>query len=368
MRILQLNKYYVPWVGGVERVVAQVTEGFVRLGHRVDAVVCHNTLLTKREVLPGDGQLIRAGSFGVLFSMPISVIFLWYAWRFGRQANVVIVHHPNPLAFLSILFLPRRVAVIVWYHADITRQKFLGWLLQPLLRFGLWRAGRIVVLDMAVAQRSAILSRYQYKLTAIPYGLPEHHVLPAETLAVQAVRAQYPAGLVLAVGRLVSYKGYEYLLRAMVSLTAHVTIIGDGPLRASLNRIILDLGLRDRVTTIPFATDTELAVWYAAADVFALPSVTAAEAFGLVQVEAMAAGCPVVNTWLPSAVPSVSVDGVTGLTVPPRDVTALAEALKQILSRPALRAQFSAAAYERAAGEYGYPRFLTRLTDLLADL
>ena len=153
--------------------------------------------------------------------------------------------------------------------------------------------------------------------------------------------------VVLFTGRLVLYKGVNFLIDAASNLEAHVLIVGDGPLRPMLQKKIETLGMQSRVRLLGRVSDAELSSLYSLADLFVLPSISPTEAFGVVQLEAMAHGVPVVNTNLPSGVPSVSVHGVTGLTVPPGDAGALRDAIIAILSNDALRDEFSKNAQER---------------------
>ena len=125
-------------------------------------------------------------------------------------------------------------------------------------------------------------------------------------------------------------------------------IIGSGELEEKLKLQARSLGVEDRVHFAGFVPDEELPAYYAAADIFALPSVEAAEAFGIVQVEAMAYGLPVVNTELPTGVPFVSKHGQTGLTVPPRDAQALAESITTLIDSKEMRQRFSTNARRRA--------------------
>ncbi len=100
----------------------------------------------------------------------------------------------------------------------------------------------------------------------------------------------------------------------MAKVDARLVIIGDGPLRADLEREAASAGLFDRVSFLG-NVDDNLINYFHASDVFALPSCERSEAFGIVQLEAMACGLPVVNTRIDSGVPYVSPDGITGFTV-----------------------------------------------------
>ena len=112
--------------------------------------------------------------------------------------------------------------------------------------------------------------------------------------------------MILAIGRLVPYKGFASLLQALRGLAGEAVIIGEGPLLQDLRKLALELGVSDRVTFKGRLEPGEIKTHLHAARVLAFPSTTAAEAFGLVQLEAMASGLPIVNTTLPTAVPKIA--------------------------------------------------------------
>ena len=117
--------------------------------------------------------------------------------------------------------------------------------------------------------------------------------------------------------------------------------------------------------TVP---DSDLPALYHASDVFVLPSVTRAEAFGMVQLEAMACGKPVVSTSVPSGVPWVNQHEVTGLVVPPGDVVALATALRTLFADSTLRERFGAAGRRRVAQEFTSARMAERSVALYREV
>jgi rhamnosyl/mannosyltransferase len=204
----------------------------------------------------------------------------------------------------------------------------------------------------------------------VNFGLHVERVAgTAETLArAEELRAEHAGRkTVLFVGRLIYYKGADVLVRAMADVDADLVMIGRGPLEDELRQMASASGIADRITWLGPQDDDELAAWYHAADVFTLPSVARSEAFGLVQIEAHAAGTPVVSTDLTTGVPYANLDGVTGLTVPVGDSNALAAALNRLLQDDELRARLGAQARTRALTEFTIPRMVEQTLEVYSE-
>ena len=221
-----------------------------------------------------------------------------------------------------------------------------------------------------MADVAAELQPYRSKCVVIPYALDpgQHSVTPAIASRVAALKAEHPEPLVLFVGRLVAYKGVDVLLRAMRDVRARAVIVGDGPLRNELTALAAELDIADRVHFAGNAPADELTALYNACDLFVLPSVTRAEAFGMVQIEAMSCGKPVISTDLPSGVPWVNLHGNTGLIVPPRDSAALAVALRTLLDDAGLRERMGRAGRQRVESEFSIARLVEQTTSLYSSI
>jgi rhamnosyl/mannosyltransferase len=180
------------------------------------------------------------------------------------------------------------------------------------------------------------------------------------------VRAQFGSDLVLAVGRLVPYKGFRYLIAAMKSVAGNLVIIGKGPLEEDLRQYARELGVADKVHFLGLVPSVR--PYYRAASVLVLPSISRAEAFGLVQLEAMAAGLPVINTQIDSGVPEVCPNGITGITVPPCDSTALANSLHLLMENEELRSRLGSAARVRVREEYRLDLMVDRTVGLYDEV
>jgi rhamnosyl/mannosyltransferase len=263
---------------------------------------------------------------------------------------VVHLHHPNPSAFLSYLASGHRGGLVVTYHSDVVQQRLLNIVYEPIVRAVLTRADAIIVSSGEYLDSSPMLARYRDRCEVIPMAIAPEQFATADPAAVAEIRRRYGDRIVLAVGRLVYYKGLEYLVQAMGQIRGHLVIVGQGPMREALVEQIRASGVEDRVSLVGHVPDT--APYYHAARVFVLPSHLRSEAFGIVQLEAMASGLPVVNTRIPSGVPGVSVDGVTGLTVPPADSTALAHAISALLDDADRARQLGNAGRRRVAELY----------------
>jgi rhamnosyl/mannosyltransferase len=154
----------------------------------------------------------------------------------------------------------------------------------------------------------------------------------------------------------------------MTKVKGRLLIVGDGPLRNRLESLAVSLGVSDNVIFLGEIQNELLVPYYHATKVFVLPSVARSEAFGIVQLEAMACGKPVVNTSLDSGVPFVSLDGITGFTVPPADSNALSNAINMLLEDSALNAQFGQAALRRVEREFNLELMVSRLICLYHDV
>ena len=363
MKIIHAYKIYRPDVnGGIPAVMAMLC--LYRAAGSTNEIVVARRFGWFRKYLFDSAPVTATTSFGTLFSTPLAPTFPSYLIGQAKTADILVHHAPFPLTDFAIAIgLPKSVSLIVYWHAEIVGRSFLRWLVSPMLRRALRRADKIVVSDESVAQNSPLLSSYREKTSVIPYGVDTQYwaaITPSEQGIVDELRAKYPR-LIVAIGRLVPYKGYDVLLRAICKLDAEVVIIGEGPLRAKLERLAVKLGVSNRVTIRRGLDRDTVKTHLHAARLLVMPSISEAEAFGIVQIEAMAAGRPVVNTSLSTAVPHIARHGIEGLTVPPNNSDALADALRHLLDHPALAEQMGAAARSRAKAEYDESRFFERI-------
>jgi len=262
------------------------------------------------------------------------------------------------------------VPSVVLYHSDIVRQKRMLALYRPFLERFLDRVDLIIASSPDMVEHSPYLSARAEKCRVVNFGLHVDRIADAPGVAERAeqLRAQHAGRkIVLFVGRLIYYKGADVLVRAMANVDADLVMIGSGPLEAELREIAVAGGIHSRITWLGPQSDEELAAWYHAADVFALPSVARSEAFGLVQIEAHAAGTPVVSTRLTTGVPYANLDGVTGLTVPVGDAHALADALNRLLRDDEMRGRLGAQAKQRALSEFTIPRMVEQTQQVYAE-
>jgi rhamnosyl/mannosyltransferase len=321
----------------------------LRKSVEVEVLVASDRWRSERSTQAGV-ELGRLATPLMLHGTPI-VPLMARAMRRARP-DVVHLHFPNPMAATACLMSRLDVPIVVTWHSDVVRQRRAAAAFAPLLSRLLRRCAAIVVGSTAYIETSAVLSARRELCHVIPFGIRADAFERPDPARVTELHRRHGERIVLGVGRLIYYKGFENLVRAMRDVRATALIAGEGPLGGALAAEAARLGVADRVVLLGRVNDADLKACYHACDVFALPSVERSEAFGIVQLEAMACERPVVNTWLDSAVPHVSLDGVTGLTVPPGDPAALAAALNALLDDPARRAAMGAAARQRVREEF----------------
>lgn len=350
LRILHCYKSYMPEVfGGVADAIATVTS-------EPDADFDHSILVSRSQGLGRDfvfrGSPIHAVvSLGTVASCPVAPTYPFALALRARFADLIVYHSPFPLTDLGLLLgVSKKTPLIVHWHADLLRSGIATSAIKPLLRHTLKRADRIIVPHESLMLSSPYLQGFSEKCVVIPYGVDFAywaHLSSEEEEKVAEIRRSHPR-LIVSTGRLVAYKGQQVLLTALQQIDATLCIIGTGVLATQLHEQIRELGLSSRATLTGRQEREQIKILLHAARTFAFPSLTLSESFGIAQLEAMAAGLPVVNTALATAVPHIARHGVEGLTVPPGDAVALASALTRLLDDKELAEKFGRAAQDRA--------------------
>jgi rhamnosyl/mannosyltransferase len=360
MKVLHLGKFYPPVKGGMETILELICD---RTSHQVhNTVFVANTGWATNEERCGDVDVVRLGAIAKIGAVAVCPTM---PFRLAREAaDLIVIHEPNPMALLAYFLARPAGTLIVWFHSEVIRPSWRYRLFyRPFLRFALARASRIVVASPTLAASAPQLEEWRSKCDVIPYGVYPTRVPPTDAVArrAEAIRREHKAPLVLFVGRLVAYKGVSVLLDAMRNSEAVALIVGAGPQRASLQDKAETLGIASRVAFLGEVDTDELAALYYACDVFVLPSITRQEAFGVVQIEAMTYGKPVISTDLGTGTAWVNQHGVTGLVVPPADPLALRDALNTLLADPFTRDAMGAAGARRARSVFNVER-MTELT------
>lgn len=409
MRILHIGKFY-PVAGGVEKVMYDLVSGLSARGVDCDMLCADADCKGRREVrLNAHGRILVCRTLTKIAGTMLSPEMLFRTRQLlksradgGKPYDVVHIHHPDPMAALSLLLSGWRGPVVLHWHSDIVRQNLLLKLYKPLQNWLIRRSDVIVgtspvylresphlreVLGAEVMDRIStgggkylIVNEFQLsprrrsfcfqnsgchiaeagrkvkKLAVLPIGV--HRIIPSPEKVAELRSRFNDKKIVFSLGRMVPYKGFRYLVEAASLLPEDyvVAIGGSGPLRPDLESLAASKGLladggksQDaKVVFLGRVADKDLPQWYGAADVFCLSSVQKSEAFAIVQIEAMSCGTPVVSCNIPeSGVPWVNRDGDSGIVVPVRDAKALADAIIAVTKDEEVRKQFSERALQR---------------------
>lgn len=369
LKILEVNKAYFPHIGGIETLVKQYSEELGQFDTQVRTLVCcDNRGGSIRERVNGV-PVIRAANFGTYFSCPISTQFVKQFRRLSQKADVIHIHMPFPLADFAMLLSGFKGKVVLSWHSDIVKQKKLLTLYKPLLKYLLNRADMIFVATEGHIDGSDFLPEYREKCRILPYGITVEDYLNIDRKPILTEKLTDKNSVkVFFTGRLVYYKGVDVLLKAFRLVNGcELFIAGTGELEAELKAYAKEHNMEDKVHFLGFLPDDELKQAYADCDIFVLPSVAKSEAFGIVQLEAMVYGKPVINTLLPSGVPHVSIHKKTGLTVPPSDFESLSAAIIALARNRELREEYGKNAADRVMENFNEKDVIRKLYEYLSE-
>ena len=376
MKVLQISKYYYPYIGGVEQVANDCATALSSVEDVEQKVFCFNDKKVNEVSEVNGVEVIRAKTFAKIASQPISFSYGKMLKKCFKEfePDVVIFHHPNPFAAMYLLrCLKKRpnCKLVVYWHLDITKQKILGKLFVGQTNALLKRASKIIATSPNYIEGSKSLPFFREKCIVIPNCVTKEHTTATEEVVARAneIKNQNEGKKILfAVGRHVPYKGMEYLVDASKFLSDKfkVFIGGSGELTESL---IKKAENDEKVVFTGRLSEVDIKAYMLACDVFCFPSITKNEAFGIALAEAMAFEKPAVTFTIEgSGVNYVNLNGVTGIEVENGNVEEYAKAITLLANDEELCRKYGKAAKERVEENFTFNTFKANLTQLINQL
>lgn len=346
MKILHIPNYYPPYIGGIGEVCFYLANSLVSEKDVKQKVICfHDVNKRVHETVHGV-EVMRAKSFAQIMRQQMSFDLLLLMRKEMKEFNPDIVHFhmPNPLGCLYLLMcLPKKTKLIVHWHSDIVGMKVIYSIVKHLEKAVLKRAELILMTSPFYAPSSKPLQPFLNKVNVLPNIISKEkvNITPAIQKAADDVKKKWGnKPIIFTIGRHVPYKGIEYLIKAEPFIEGECVILigGSGILTKQLKELAKG---RDRIKFIGFLPDKEMIEYMCAADIFAFPSITKNEAFGIALAEAMYCGAvPVTFTIEGSGVNYVNVHEETGIEVPNKDHVAFAAAIDKLLSDKVLYTKY----------------------------
>lgn len=368
IRVLQLGKFY-PIRGGVEKVAFDLMKGLSEKHIPCDMLCAAEEGGDRTIQLNEYARLICCRTWIKAYATMISPSMIFTLWKICREYDIIHVHHPDPMACLALFLSGYKGKVVLHWHSDIQKQKLLLKFYRPLQQWLLHRADKIVGTSPVYLAESPCLQEVQEKTVCLPIGVVPMQPVPE---AVEGIRNQYPGKkIVFSLGRLVAYKGFCFLVEAARYLSEDYVVLigGTGALKGELEKEIEDLNLQNKVKLLGRVSDGDLPAYYGACEVFCMSSVQKTEAFGIVQIEAMSCGKPVVATRIPqSGVSWVNKEGMSGLNVGPGKAQELAKAIEKITENAETYQRFSEGAKRRYQDTFTKERMIEKCLTIYLEL
>ena len=350
-RILHISKYYYPFYGGTEQIARDIVNALK--GQYEQKVICFNHEKGNATDVVDDIEINRCGCFAKVSSQSLSFFYpkALKAMLEDYNPDIIIFHYPNPfVAYFLLKYIKADTRLILYWHLDIVKQRFLGKVFVYQNRRLTERANAIVATSPNYIEGSAYLKQARDKCVVIPNSINEGRLAmndEAYAFAEQLKRDNPGKIICVAVGRHTKYKGFDYLIKASKLLDDRfvIFIAGKGEETGRLRRKIGD---DKKVHLVGSVSDNELKGYLYAMDIFCFPSVTRNEAFGVALAEAAYFGKPSVTfTIQGSGVNYVSVDGVTGIEVENRNIKKYAGAMTVLADDECMRSTYGKNARDR---------------------
>jgi glycosyltransferase involved in cell wall biosynthesis len=390
MKIAHIVCTYPPYYGGMGNVVFEMASGLSALGHEVEVLT--PDYYPQEEVKPATAEpeekhvpeIQERVDYATRLKPALQYGNAAYIPRIQNELDrfdLVHLHYP----FFGVANLVRRwklrnprKPLVITYHMDNRAPNWKGLFFKYYSKFWmpkiLGAADKLLVSSLDYLNASDANGLYPDKWIELPFGVDVDRFIPREKPAKLQLRHSVSQELptVLFVGGMDTahyFKGVPVLLEALLLLKNNNTpvqaiLVGEGDLRSDLMLRSKSFGLDGLVHFVGKVSDEELPYYYNLTDLFVLPSVSQNEAFGMVLLEAMASGVPVVASDLPG-VRTVAEDA--GFVVPPRDSKALADVIYQFFNNPN-RANFGQSLRSLAEEKYAWPVIIKQLEEIYQQL
>lgn len=367
IKVLHFFKTYYPdSMGGIEQVIFQIAEGCRAEG--IDSQVLYLSNRGAARNQPVANHLAHRAKLDLhLASTGFSLSALKDFTELAREADIVHYHFPWP--YMDLVHFMARVnkPSVVSYHSDIVKQKWLLKLYQPLMHRFFQSVDRVVASSPNYAAHSPVLTRFKDKVSIIPYGLDRSTYPKASAQKLAYWRARLDERFFLFVGALRYYKGLDYLLQAAKLNGLPVAIMGGGFLEGQLKQQAAELGL-ENVHFLGGLPDEDKAALLELCYGFVFPSHLRSESFGISLLEAAMYGKPLISCEMGSGTTFINLADQTGLVVPPRDATALAQAMQRLWDAPAMAQAMGAKALQRYEEVFTAPLMAASYAELYRSL
>ncbi len=370
MHILHISKYYSPYIGGVENICKYIVDNSKK--HDV-AVVCFNEGRENRIDVVDGITVYRAGSCVNISRQALSFSYRSILKKAIEEfkPDVVQFHWANPFpAAILLTVIPKNVKLLIHWHMDIIKQKQIYRFIKPIETRFLMRADKIVCTSPQYKDGSQPLQPFKDKVEVVPNAIDESNFIKTnnDDNLIKQIREKYGnKKIIFFVGRHIEYKGLPYLIEAEKHVKSDCVflIAGSGPLTESIKTSCKS----DRVFFVGRLNDEELRCHHYAADVFAFPSITKNEAFGVALAEAMYCYTPAVTFTIEgSGVNWVNLDCTTGIECPNRDAKAFAAAIDKLLSDEQLANKYAQAAHDRVVNNFTIPKMMEQMEAVYSSL
>lgn len=369
MRVLHIGKFYPPYFGGIEKVNYDLVEGLNAENIETDVLVYnHQKNIIEDNKCP---KIFRAKTLFSFASQPLSFDFFIIFSKIYKQYDVLHFHLPNPIASLSILIFNPKAKIVLHWHNDIIKQKFLLIIYKSIQKRILKRANAIIVTSPNYVEGSPFLKNFKNKCFVVPIGISKDDLLINVVNYNNLCKKYYGKKIVFSVGRLSKYKGFEYLIKSAIYLNKDtiVLIAGEGEEEANLKNLIRTYKLTNKVYLLGKIGYNELSSFYKLCDVFCMSSISRNEGFGIVQLEAMIFEKPIITTNIPgSGIVFGNLNDVTGKVVPIRDEKAIAKAINFLTENKSVSETYGLNGKARVESIFSKDNMILKTIDLYTNL